>query len=134
MPERVPRTLPIRDRMSQPFWDGLESGKLFIQRCKSTGKYQWYPRAHSIHDLNGEVEWVECRGTGIIHSYSIPRQARVDRDLPYVYAIVELDEGVRMTANIVNTPFERIRVGLKVRAAFEKIKDSLTLLQFEAAQ
>jgi uncharacterized OB-fold protein len=132
MADRVPRTLPIRDRVSQPFWDGLESGKLLIQRCKSTGKYQWYPRAHSIHDLNGELEWVESRGTGIIHSFSIPRQTRVDRDLPYVYAIVEIDEGVRMTANIINTPIKRIRVGLRVKAAFEKIKGGLTLLQFEA--
>jgi len=132
MADRVPRTLPIRDRASQPFWEGLESGKLLIQRCKSTGEYQWYPRAHSIHDLAGELEWVESKGTGIVYSFSIPRQTRVDRAVPYVYAIVELDEGIRMTANIINTPIGRIRVGLKVKAAFEKIKDGLTLLQFEA--
>ena len=133
MADRVTRTLPIRDRLSQPFWDALRSGELLIQRCKSTGKYQWYPRAHSIHDVNGEVEWVRSRGTGFIYSYSIPRQTRVNRDVPYVYAIVELDEGVRMTANIINTPIERICVGLRVKAAFEKIKDDLTILQFEAA-
>ncbi len=133
MADSVPRTLPIRDRVSLPFWDALKSGKLVIQRCKSTGKYQWYPRAHSIHDLNGEVEWVEIRGAGTIHSYSIPRQTRVNRPVPYVYAIVELDEGVRMTTNIINTPIEQVRIGLRVKAAFEKVGDDLTLLQFEAA-
>lgn len=133
MAERIPRTMPIPDISSQRFWDGLKAGRLLIQRCTSTGKFQWYPRAHSIHDPAGTLEWVESEGRGKVYSYSIARQTRIDRELPYVYAIIELDEGIRLTANIVNTPIEQIRVGMNVRPVFEKARDGIVILQFEGA-
>jgi uncharacterized OB-fold protein len=53
--------------------------------------------------------------------------------VPYVYAIVDLDEGFRMIANVVRTPPECVRVGLAVKVAFADVTPDLTLLQFESA-
>lgn len=65
------------------------------------------------------------KGLGTIYSFSIVRQAPEDfkRQIPYVVAQVELDEGTRLTAQIVNIDPENVKIGMKVRACFRKIKE-----------
>ena len=65
------------------------------------------------------------KGLGKIYSFSIVRQAPDDfkRQLPYVIAQVELDEGPRLTAQIVNVDPEDVEIGMRVRAYFRKITE-----------
>jgi uncharacterized OB-fold protein len=51
-------------------------------------------------------------------------------DLPYVLAIVELDEGPRLTTNIIGVGPEEVRVDMPVRAAYDDVTPDLTLLKF----
>lgn len=53
---------------------------------------------------------------------------------PYVFAIVELDEGVRMSARIVGTPHEQLACDMPVRVVFTTLEDGTTVPNFTADQ
>ena len=128
------KPLPEPGEVSQPFWDGLREHKILLQRSKTTGKVIYYPRLVSPHGPKDTLEWVECSGNGIVYSYTVARRPTAPQwadDGDYAIAIVELDEGARLTANIVNCPVDDVKVGMKVRAVFQDVTDEVTLLQFE---
>lgn len=65
------------------------------------------------------------KGLGRIYSFAIVRQAPEEfkRQMPYVIAQVELDEGPRLTAQIVNVEPENVKIGMRVRSCFRKITE-----------
>lgn len=115
---------------SAPYWEGLNRRKLLLQKCCGCGQIRHYPRpmCPSCHSM--EVEWVEASGRCVIHSWTITHHAfhpGVREDLPYTLATVDLEEGVRMLAQLRGVPDDKLRIGLPVRVAFETVKDGLTL-------
>ena len=54
-------------------------------------------------------------------------------DAPYIIAIVELPGGVRLSSNVIDCPPDKIAVGLKVKAVFEKATDDVSLIKFKPA-
>jgi len=54
-------------------------------------------------------------------------------DVPYVFAIVELEEGIRVTTNVVNCDLEALRVDMPVKAVYDKVTPKAALLKFEPA-
>lgn len=128
----LPRILPE----TAGFWEAARRHRFVVQRCTGCGRRQYFPRAVCHHCLSEVLSWEEVSGRGVIHSFTIIRQvqhAGFASDVPYVYAIVDLDEGFRMIANIIRTPPECVRVGLAVKVAFADVTPDLTLLQFESA-
>jgi uncharacterized OB-fold protein len=124
---------PITTELTEPFYEAAAEGRLLVQRCRSTGMYQWFPRAHSVHDVSADVEWVEASGKGTVYTYSVVERSPFDDvEAPYVFAIVELEEGVRLATNIVGTPPEDVHIGMPVRIAFQPRGDH-TLAYFTAA-
>jgi uncharacterized OB-fold protein len=78
------------------------------------------------------MEWVDSRGHGRVYSYTCihrNHEPPFDGMVPYVFALVDLDEGIRCTANIVDTPLERVRIELPVSVVFESINE-IRLPQF----
>jgi uncharacterized OB-fold protein len=115
------RPLPRPDAVSQPFWEAASRGELVIQECPSCGHRQFYPRALCTA-CGATPGWLVCSGRGVVHTFTVIRQnhARPFRDeLPYVVAIVELDEGVRMMGNVTGCPVEDVHIGLPVEVYFE---------------
>ena len=130
MPGRI---APIADELAKPFWEGTKDGRLLIQRCPTTGQFQWYPRLHSRHDWSATPEWVESSGRGRIHSFSVIHRAPTSGlAAPYVFAVVELEEGVLLTANIVDVSASNVEVGMEVRVVFEVLEDGNHLPVFSA--
>jgi uncharacterized OB-fold protein len=127
--------LPRPTAISAPFWEAARQGRLLLQYCPRCQRYIFYPRPYCIHCL-GELEWREASGRGRVYSFTIVRRpatpAFADK-VPYVYAIVELEEGVRMTANIVGCRPEEVRVDMPVRAVFEPAGDDVSLVHFAPA-
>jgi hypothetical protein len=85
----------------------------------------------------GAVEWVDASGRGTIYSYTVIRQnfSRAFRDLlPYVVALVDLDEGPRVMTNIVNCDPADVRIGAAVQVRFEPVSDEAALPFFELAR
>lgn len=103
-----------------PFLDAAREGRLVIQRCTSCGEHQFYPRKLCVR-CGGDVEWVQASGRGTVHTFTVIHQQGMPgwRDeVPYVAAIVDLDEGVRMTTNVVGCAPSDVRIGLPVEVTF----------------
>ena len=129
------RPLPQATVYTEPFWQAAREGRLVVQHCVGCGRLQFYPRAFCLSCMGEDLDWHRCAGLGSIYTYTINHRAAnaymKDR-LPYAVAVVALDEGPRMMANIINTPLEEISIGMRVRVVFEQVDAQVTLVQFEA--
>ena len=88
------------------FWEGTKNREILLQKGKTSGKYIMYPKKFSTNDYNEEIEWVKASGRGKIYSFTVVHAnppSPFKEDLPFVVAIVELEEGVRMCTNIVDS-------------------------------
>ena len=132
MSETKPRPAPRPDPESAAYWQATAEGRLVVQKCTSCGHHQLYARAHCLV-CREPVEWVDASGRGTIYSYTVIRQnfSRAFRDLlPYVVALVDLDEGPRLMTNILGSP-DGVRIGDRVQVSFETVSDEAALPMFE---
>ncbi|HEX6017767.1 MAG TPA: Zn-ribbon domain-containing OB-fold protein [Burkholderiaceae bacterium] len=124
-----PRPQPIAE--TRAYWEGARNGRLLIQRCADCGRHQFYPRPFCTTCLAERVNWVEAAGRGHVVTFTICRiAAHPALTPPYAVALVELDEGVRLLANIVDCELDAIRCGARVQVRFERLDDEITLPQF----
>ena len=134
MADQIP--LPVSDGDSQAFWEGTARHELLIQRCDACQRYIFYPRSHCPHCFAGSLSWAPASGAGTIYSYTVVHQAygAFAGDVPFVVALVELQEGVRMMTRITGSPPEAVRIGAPVQVVFEQINDELTLPYFALSE
>ncbi len=125
--------LPTIDDETRPFWDGCSQGTLQIKRCLACTKVFHYPRPFCPSCWSEDVEWFAASGRGTVYTYSIvhvndlpPWAERV----PYIAAIVELEEGPRIMTNVIDCSFDDVRCGLAVEVAFREHADDLTIPVF----
>jgi uncharacterized OB-fold protein len=112
---------PIADELTQPYWDAAADGRLLIQRCSACERHQWYPRAHCVVCGAADPDWVQAKGTGRLHTFTVLQKTpnpEFQGDLPYVLAIVELDEGVRVSANVVGVDHDALRCEMPLQVTF----------------
>jgi len=109
--------LPVPDEFSQRYWDAAREGQLLIQRCTACGRPQFYPRQHCRHCLAADPEWLPASGGGELYSFTVVRRTPNEGfagEVPYVFALVDLDEGVRITCNVLDVDFETLSCGQRV--------------------
>jgi uncharacterized protein len=130
------KPLPVIDPGSEPFWTAAKDHRLSIPRCRACGQHHFYPRELCPHCYSDDIEWTDVSGKGEIYSYTIARMPAgppyVD-DVPYVIAMVALDEGPRMMTNIVTSDVETVGIGDRVVVKFDDVTDEVTLPKFELA-
>ena len=128
------KPLPRPTATSRPFWDAAKRHQLQLQRCGGCASFIYYPRDRCPNCLSERLEWTPVSGRGKLYSYTVVRRAstRSFSDKPYVLAIVELDEGVRMTTNI-EAPPESVKVGMPVTVYFDDVTPEKTLVKFKPA-
>lgn len=130
-----PRPAPLPDPESAPYWAAAAEGRLVVQHCGRCGAHQLYPRPFCL-SCRGPVEWIEASGRGTVYSFTVIRQnySRPFRDwIPYVVALVDLEEGPRMMTNVVGIDPDDVQVGMAVTARFERVSDEAGLVLFEPA-
>ena len=118
---------------TKPFWDGAKAGKLMVQYCKDTGRFQHYPRPVSIFTGSRNLEWREVSGKGTVFSYTIAHRgtpAFVGAE-PYAIVSVTLDEGVNLIAGMVHCKAEDLKVGMKVKAYWHPLESGEHLLMWQ---
>ncbi len=138
MTDLVERTLPAPTPQinveTRPFWEATTEGKLLLPRCDDCGNVIWYPRAFCPDCGSFNVTWFEASGRGTVYSFTINRRGQGDyRDLAYVLAYVELEEGPRMLTNIVGCDVQDVRVGQKVEVVFHPTSAAAALPRFRPA-
>ena len=125
-----------RRQETQPFWDGAAQERLVIQRCGACGLWQYYPRPFCKTCWSEEVSWAEACGRATLYTYSIVRRNDLppfDGRVPYVAAIVDLEEGPRMISEVVDCPREDVAIGMDLVVTYRDLTDSLKLPVFRPA-
>ena len=121
---------------TRPFWEAAARGELLIQKCADCNQYQWYPRGFCSICWSSRIEWIKASGKGKVWTFTITRQNRAPGfkdELPYVLALVELEEGVKMFTNIINCDPESVKIGMAVKVAWISPSPDLHIAYFEPA-
>ena len=124
---------PVATPLSQPFWDALRDERIAIQRCGQCSGWVHYPRNRCSHCLSDNLAFQQVGPRGTVYTFSVARQptnAAFTDVTPLVIAIVELDDGPRLTTNIIGIDADDVRVGMAVTAVFDHGDDDMTLLYF----
>ena len=127
-----PRPGPPPDPELGPYHAAAAEGRLIVQRCDACGHAQLYPRLHCTR-CRSSVHWEDASGLATLYSFTVIRQhfVRPFRDLvPYVVALVDLDEGPRLMTNLVDVELDEVRVGMRVEARFEPVGEDAGLVLF----
>lgn len=130
----VPMVTPENER----YWQGCKQHELWMRYCNQCQKPYYYPRDVCPMCGSRDVDWKQMSGKGKIHTYAIVQRAPhpgFRNDVPYVTAIVELDEGPRMMTNVVQVQADpdHVKVGMPVQVTFEDITDQISLPKFRPA-
>ena len=110
------RFLAKRSAHDAPYWDGLATGVLKLQRSETKGKWQHYPRAHAL-DWTGEaLEWVDAEGEGVVETFTVVQRSFFeDLEAPYVLAVILLKEGVKVLGHLQAAASDTVQIGMRVR-------------------
>jgi uncharacterized OB-fold protein len=128
------KPVPKIDDTNRPHWEGAQKGELRVQHCKSCGTYRYPPARWCSECLSEDIEWVKVSGKGAVWSWCVFHRQYFkgfDEEMPYTVVLIELDEGPKLYSNLVGVSKDDIRIGMRVRAAFEQATPELTLVKFE---
>jgi uncharacterized OB-fold protein len=120
MSESHERVLPRITEFNRPFWDGLKNGIFQTTRCLDCKYIAFPPRSICPSCFSSKYEWFRLSGKGTIYSFTehyIAPKAYLD-EVPYITAMIDLDEGPRLLARIKNASYEGLRIGQRVEVYF----------------
>lgn len=115
---------PSVNRDTEYFWEGCNQGELRIQRCGGCGLLRHPPGPMCPECGATKPKYLVSDGRGVVYSYVVHHHPQVPgKQTPFVIALVELDEGVRMLGELDGEP----SIGLPVEVVFTKVDDELTM-------
>lgn len=131
----------MNPEVSKPFWAGTKKHELWVQYCTNCNKFFFYPREVCPYDLSpmDKLKWVQVSGKGRVYSYTTVYQSSVPaftEEAPYVHATIQLDEGTRMTGNVLGLSREQLlnnelQINQRVEAVFEDVTPDVTLVKWQ---
>jgi uncharacterized protein len=133
----VNKPVPEPDAVSAFYWEAARQGTLMIQRCQTCSRYLHPPDVACPQCLSDTLVPTAVSGRGRVYAYTVAHQAfdaSFRDDVPYVLALIELDEqpGLRMLTNLVGTTAAEVESGAPVEVTFEA-RGSWKLPQFRLA-
>ncbi len=131
------RLEPPQGAESAPFWEATRGGTLLIQWCSACNRGIFYPRSFCPHCLamDGVLEWRTASGRATVYAASVEHKPAAGGSTfsdgqPYVVALVDLEEGVRMMTNVVGCTPEDVHPGQAVTVTWEPLSDGRQLPLF----
>ncbi len=132
---RPKRPRPALTQDNRFFFEGAKRHELLIQHCTNCGVLRHPPRPSCANCRSFEWDTVTASGRGTIYSFVVNHYPQVPAfDYPLVVALVELEEGTRLVANVSGITPEEMAIGMPVVADFEDFDEDLTLPVFGPAQ
>jgi len=133
-PARPRRLRPPLGHDNQWWWEGVAAGELRIQRCQECGTLRHPPRPMCGQCQSIAWDWVVSKGAGAVHSFTVLHHPPVPGyEYPLAVALVDLDEGTRIVANLAGCAPGEIRIGMRVQARIEAADDEMKLPLFHPA-
>ena len=127
------RALPSRTPENARLWDSCVEHAMELQQCNVCSKFWYYPTPICPHCSSLEFTWAPISGKGTVHSFSwVHRPAPGFEDqVPYCYALVELEEGPMVATNIVNSAEGEVAIDMPVTIHYLDVDPEITLPLFE---
>jgi uncharacterized OB-fold protein len=119
----VSRPRPTPSPPTEAFWAATADSRFLLQRCRACGSAQFYPKATCTTCGSSDLDWEAASGRGTLHTYTVarrPTHPAFEGAEPYVVAIIELEEGPRVTSNLVDCAPEDVRVGMAVELVWDE--------------
>ncbi len=128
------KPLPTIEPETEEFWKAAKRHELFLQRCNACGEVIHFPRVMCYRCLSEDLGWFKSTGLGTVYSFTIIHQVAhlgFESEVPYVYAIIDLDDGARMISNVVNIDPSAVEVGMRVQVTFDDVTPEISIPKFE---
>ena len=139
MTQEYRKPIPVPQGESDVYWEKAKEHELWLRSCNECGNAYFYPRDISPCCFSKDTTWVQASGNATLFTYAIvhraPHPGWYPDGVPFVTAIVELEEGPKMPTNVViddPTP-ENLQVGMALKVVFEDINDTIALPKFAPA-
>jgi uncharacterized OB-fold protein len=120
------KPLPQPNAVTQRFWSSCAADRFVFQHCRKCGHRQFPPRLACTRCHSADLDWREATGRGTVYSCTVVHRAPLDAfkaDVPYVIAIVELEEGVRAMVNVRVPDPASVTIGMPIEIFFESTAD-----------
>lgn len=129
---------PTITDLTRPFWTAAREGRLVMQKCSRCGTVNFHPKPWCIECGCRDIPWTEMKRTGTVYSYTVSTTVAMnfqgwERELPIVLALVDIDDGARMYAQVTGIDQDDIAVGMRVEAYFDPIGDDAGIPKFRRA-
>ncbi len=125
VPEPSPET--------EAFWAAAREERLLVPRCDACG-FNWFPPALACPRCASEhYSWVEASGRGTVFTFTVYHRlydGAFKNKIPYVVAVIELEEGPRLISNVVGIAPEKVRCDMAVQVVFDSRRDGIKVPQF----
>lgn len=129
------KPLPRLTPDNRAFWEGCRDHKVMLPWCEPCDRPHWPPGPVCPYCFGDALTWRQASGLGSVSSWVVVHKAwfpAFKADLPYNAVQVELEEGVRLTGNLIGAPENALQVGLPVEVVFDDVTPEVTLPRFRA--
>ena len=112
------------DPINAEFWYVQQDGVLRFQRCTGCGQFRHLPRYMCCECGSTAYEWSPVSGKGELYSWTVTHQVfHPSFDVPFIAAVVEFPEGVRMMSQLVDIEPKQLHLGMEVEVEFRILSE-----------
>ena len=134
MSDLVPKPKPRPAPESLPYWQAAREHRLALPKCEDCQKF-WFPPSRTCpHCLSANFSFQNVSGKGKIFSFvtfhRVYRPAFAN-DVPYVIALIELDEGPRLLSNIMGVTHDQVKCEMRVEVVFDDYDEDISIPKFK---
>jgi hypothetical protein len=127
MSEFIPNPAPRPSHyLDEQFWEHCAKGVLAFQCCLDCETWRHIPRFMCASCGSERWGWRESNGRGTVYSWTVchmPMSPEFESVFPYAVLVVEMEEGVRMTAGLRDLDYQDLRIGMPMEVVFEPLKE-----------
>ncbi len=127
------KPLPNINGDNKEFWAGCKEHELRFQKCNTCGYVRWPASIICPICYSKEMKWIVAGGMGKVYTfviYHVAYHPGFENEVPYVVAVVELEEGPRLLTNIVCCRPDEVKQEMPVEVIWEDITEAFSLPKF----
>jgi uncharacterized OB-fold protein len=116
--------VPAPTDLTREFWEAARRQTLVRPVCAECGCSFFTPQVACPNCLSERWAWTASSGRGRVYSFTVCHRAPTPGfDVPYVLAIVDLEEGWSMLSNVEGCEPRDVHIGLEVAVAWKPVAD-----------
>jgi uncharacterized OB-fold protein len=128
--------LPKPSIETEPFWAAVQERRLVVPKCENCGTLTFPPTVACPACASDRFSWTPVSGRGTIYSFTVYHRVyhpAFKGKVPYVVAVVALEEGPRIISNVVGLPPGEVTCEMPVSVIFEEVRDGYLIPKFQKA-